>query len=123
MIALVRTRSRMTMELSGSPTRPNVEGVASQDAEPQLCLRGMVEDVLAHQPWQSAPGLDALRCSVESMAAMLRDRGYRPEQMVIALKRAVGRRPLQPVTGAADELHYRMIAWSVREYFRVERPR
>lgn len=58
--------------------------------------------------------------AVRASAADLRDRGLAPEHMVIALKQATSRGALRATATREDDLHYRMILWSVREYFHCE---
>jgi hypothetical protein len=83
-------------------------------------LRQLVECVLATEPWECSPFAAELQRSVRALAAGMRDCGSRPEQVIIALKRATARSAWRPITTAADALHYRMTLWSVREFFRCD---
>ncbi|MFL5579287.1 MAG: hypothetical protein ACJ8AO_02855 [Gemmatimonadaceae bacterium] len=76
--------------------------------------------VLESDPWCASPLAWELERVVRAAAAEFRDRGQRPEQMVVALKRAAERGARPGVSENEEELHYRMILWSVREYFRAE---
>lgn len=76
--------------------------------------------VLECDPWFRSPLAGELERVVRSLAAEFRDRGQRPEQMVVALKRAAERGARPGVSANEEELHYRLILWSVREYFRAE---
>jgi hypothetical protein len=85
---------------------------------PVTRLRNLMRGVLACEPWECSPLAGELQRTVRATAAELRDRGSRPEQMVITLKRATARGALRATTTREDDLHYRMILWSVRESFR-----
>lgn len=87
---------------------------------PVTRLRSLMRGVLACEPWECSPLAGELQRAVRATAAELRDRGSKPEQMVIALKRATARGALRATTTREDDLHYRMILWSVREYFRCD---
>jgi hypothetical protein len=83
-------------------------------------LRSLMRSVLATEPYESSPDLSELQRAVRATAAASRERGDKPEQMVIFLKRATARGALRAATTREDDLHYRMILWSVREYFQYE---
>jgi hypothetical protein len=84
-------------------------------------LRGLMRAVLASQPCESSPLFAELQRAVRAAAAEHRDRGCLPEEMIVALKGATRRGVLRPVRSPEDDLHYRMIHWSVLEFFRCER--
>ena len=92
----------------------------SVEAQPITRLRALMRNVLSCEPWECSPLAGELQRTVRATAADLRDRGSKPEQMVIALKRATARGALRATTRPEDDLHYRMILWSVREYFRYD---
>lgn len=87
---------------------------------PIMRIRYLMRGVLACEPWECSPLAGELQRTVRATAAELRDLGNKPEQMVIALKRATSRGALRAATTREDDLHYRMILWSVREYFRCD---
>ena len=90
-------------------------------AEPPIMrIRNLMKGVLACEPWECSPLAGELQRTVRASAAELRDLGNKPEQMVIALKRATSRGALRGSTTREDDLHYRIILWSVREYFRCD---
>jgi hypothetical protein len=89
-------------------------------AAPITRLRPLMQRVLATEPCEASPHFSELQRAVRATAADLRECGNKPEQMVIALKLATARGALRATTTREDDLHYRMILWSVREYFRYE---
>lgn len=98
---------------------PVYQPVVSADAT-SARLRSLIRTVLATEPYESSPHLSELQRAVRATATASRDRGDKPEQMVIFLKRATARGALRAATTREDDLHYRMIRWSVRAYFRYE---
>jgi hypothetical protein len=80
----------------------------------------LVESVLASEPWECSPFAGELQRAVRAITVEMRERGSTPEQVIIVLKRATARGAWRPVTAAADALHYRIILWSVREFFRCD---
>lgn len=98
---------------------PTYQAAVSADAS-SARLRSLIRNVLATEPYESSPLLSELQRAVRATAAEARERGDRPEQMVIFLKRATCRGALRAATTREDDLHYRMILWSVREYFQYE---
>lgn len=100
-----------------APTFPSAQIVAEA---PITRIRSLMRGVLACEPWECSPLAGELQRTVRATAAELRDCGTKPEQMVIALKRATSRGALRATTTREDDLHYRMILWSVREYFRCD---
>lgn len=105
------------MQTLSAPTR-NAFG-APMDS-PLMRLQSLMRCVLETEPCESSPVFGEFQQAVRTSAAELRDCGCRPEQMVIALKRATARGALRAATTRADDLHYRMILWGVREYFRCD---
>jgi hypothetical protein len=94
----------------------------SAPAEPPITgLHGLMRAVLSCKPCDSSPHFSELQRMVRATAAELRDQGCRPEEMIVALKRATRRGVLRPTRSPEDDLHYRMILWSVLEYFRCDR--
>src|SRR5690242_8767795 len=84
-------------------------------------LHSLMRAVLATEPCERSPMFKEFQRTVRATAAELRDRGNKPEQMVIALKQATARGAvLRATTTREDDLHYRMILWGVREYFHCE---
>jgi hypothetical protein len=84
------------------------------------CLAPLAQRVLESAPWYASPHIDELEQAVRATAADLRDRGSLPEHVVIALKHATARGIRRRFTEDEDELHYRIVLWSVREYFHSE---
>jgi len=93
---------------------------AAPQAPPITLVYGLMCAVLNSKSWESSPYFGELQCAVRAAAASLRDQGYRPEEMVVALKRASRRGVMRRVRSPEDELHYRMILWSVLEYFHCD---
>ena len=91
-------------------------------AEPPIArLYALKCAVLSSKPCESSPHFGELQCVVRATAATLRDQGCRPEEMIVALKDASGRGVTRrPLTSPEDDLHYRMILWSVLEYFHCD---
>lgn len=87
---------------------------------PPGLLRPLIERVLMSEPWDCSPLATELQQIVRGLAAEMRDCGYTPEHMIIALKRAIARGASRPSTKASDQLHYRMTLWGVREFFRCD---
>jgi len=83
-------------------------------------LRPLMRIVLASEPCERSPMFKEFERAVRTSAATLRDQGMKPEQMVIVLKQATSRGVLRVTATREDDLHYRMILWSVCEYFRCE---
>lgn len=84
-------------------------------------LHSLMRTVLTCEPCERSPMFKEFQRMVRATAAELRDRGNKPEQMVIALKQATARgAALRATTTREDDLHYRMILWGVREYFHCE---
>jgi hypothetical protein len=77
--------------------------------------------VLTCEPCDCSPLFPELQRMVRATAADHRDRGCLPEEMIVALKGATKRGVLRPTRSPEDELHYRMILWSVLEFFRCDR--
>src|SRR5436305_14769300 len=75
-------------------------------------LRPLMRIVLASEPCERSPMFKEFECAVRACAATLRDRGVKPEHMVIALKQATSRGLLRVTATREDDLHYRMILWS-----------
>jgi hypothetical protein len=93
--------------------------VTPPESPPITRLYGLTRAVLTSIPCESSPYFAELERMVRVTAAGLRDGGSRPEEMVIALKRATRRGSLpQRSRSPEDDLHYRMILWSVLEFFR-----
>ena len=91
-------------------------------AEPPLAaLYETMYAVLRSTPFESSPHFGELQRMVRTTAAALRDKGYLPEEMILALKGATRRGALRPLRSREDDLHYKMTLWSVREYFRCDR--
>lgn len=81
-------------------------------------LMTLVDRVLSTEPWERSPHVDALQRVVRTVAADMRDRGELPERMIVAIKTATATgRQLRHWT-EAGRLHYRIVHWSVCEYFR-----
>ena len=83
-------------------------------------LHTLMRVVLASEPCDRSPMFSEFKQAVRATAADFRDHGRKPEDMVIALKRATERGTLRCATTQEDDLHYRMILWGVREYFRCD---
>lgn len=99
---------------------PTYSSAMTATDSPITRLRSLMRVVLATEPCESSPLFAELERMVRASAAERREHGDKPEQMVIALKRATARGALRASTTREDDLHYRMILWSVREYFRYE---
>jgi hypothetical protein len=93
---------------------------AAPPESPITLVYELMSAVLRSKPCESSPYFGELQCVVRAAAASLRDQGYRPEEMVVALKRASRRGVMRRVRSPEDDLHYRMILWSVLEYFHCE---
>lgn len=94
---------------------------ATTTTEPPITLvYELMCAVLRSKPCESSPHFGELQCVVRAAAAALRDQGYRPEEMIVALKRASRRGVMRRVRSPEDDLHYRMILWSVLEYFQCD---
>lgn len=90
-------------------------------AEPPIAaLYETMHAVLGSPAWESSPHFGELQRMVRATAAAFRDRGYRPEEVILALKCATRRGALRPLRSREDDLHYQMTLWSVLEYFRCD---
>ena len=91
----------------------------SGEAAPLMEVGPLMRRVLEQEPWYVSPLAAELERVVRASAAGLRESGYAPERMVVALKHATYHGMRCRVSPNEDSLHYRMILWSVREYFRT----
>ena len=96
------------------------QAFTAMDTPPLARLHFLMRKVLCTEPCERSPMFTEFERAVRAAAADLRDGGSKPEHMVIALKRATERGVLRRATTREDDLHYRMILWGVREYFRCE---
>jgi hypothetical protein len=101
--------------------RPRPEVIGIGGGTPLTRVGPLMRCVLESEPWYASPLAPELERTVRASAAQLRDLGQAPEQMVVALKRATARGSRPGFTWNEEHLHYRMILWSVREYFRSAR--
>jgi hypothetical protein len=105
--------------LPSSPTVP-ASAAMSTPAASSTRLYLLMRCVLAVEPCDASPLFGELQRTVRAVAADCRDSGVAPERMIIALKSATARGALRATRTPADDLHYRMILWSVREYYRCD---
>jgi len=94
--------------------------LAASPEPPIARLHQLMCAVLSSTPRESSTDLAELQRMVRAIAAGFRDQGCRPEEMIIALKVATRRYVIRPIASPEDELHYRMILWSVLEYFHCD---
>lgn len=105
--------------LTSSPTMP-APAAMPMPAASSTRLYLLMRCVLAVEPCDTSPLFGELQRTVRAVAANCRDNGVPPEAMIITLKNATARGALRATRTPADDLHYRMILWSVREYYRCD---
>ena len=112
-----------------APTRPSTNHVPlmRHRAPPLTALRphsvscsnvkALMEEVLQAEEWESSDMSAELERSVRAHAASMRDAGFLPEDMIIALRLLSARGPRRILCSRADHLYDRMVCWSLREFF------
>ena len=76
-----------------------------------------MEEVLETEAWEGSGVSAELERSVRAHAASMRDAGFLPEDMIIALRLIAARGPRRILCSRADHLYDRMVCWSLREFF------
>jgi len=112
-----------------APTRASTNGVPlmRHRAPPLTALRprsvscsnvkALMEEVLETEAREGSGVSAELERSVRAHAASMRDAGFLPEDMIIALRLIAARGPRRILCSRADHLYDRMVCWSLREFF------
>ena len=80
-----------------------------------------MEEVLQSEEREPSDASTELERTVRAHAASMRDAGFLPEDMIISLRLISARGPRRILCNRADHLYDRMVCWSLREYFCLDR--